>query len=656
MVKVVDNFILERMIGKGQYGEVYKGYNKITSIDVAIKAVNRKNLKGKFYELLENEIKVLRSCHNENIIELYDIRKTSNNIYLMIEYCNEGDLMQYLKKRGKLTEEETIEFVVQILNGFKSLIKNNIMHRDFKLANILKHNGVIKIADFGFAKILTDDAFASTMLGSPLNMAPEILGAKDYNNKADIWSIGTCIYELLFGRPPYTAKNIVELLQKIKSTPFSLPHNVKLNPVLEDLLMRMLIFNPDHRIEWEDLFNHKITRMMEEKIQRELEETINANDIKNISKFYIKNNKVIDHVIDIDRKQEYNEYAYKAVISQKPQEKIANGTEERQKIPGPSAEEDLAPHQENKRPKNLARQTQEMRKTGSIPRQNNDQKKLEAKKADPRKTSDLIVHETKKPETSYPQSQENLGQEPQEYVVKKAILEPTNGVMTNMETEGEILVKIYKLNSSRILHERNKYVFIAAVAEDAGTLDFKGSDLIGYILIKKLFKMLCLIKGCLEEKKNLFKLDKWESYLSTKDFKKIGTYISKEFTLFKNYYDGLNQNIMKKYKANDNKNQIYNRLINASADEEINHMIRLLLKDYVGSIYNTVERETLQQRKDIWIHLNQLLDCLNSEKIFYFQRNSNEQFNFKLFYEDIKSMKTSQVIEMVQKKLKQEAI
>lgn len=86
------------------------------------------------------------------------------------------------------------------------------MHRDFKLANILKHNGIIKIADFGFSKMLGNDAIATTMLGSPLNMAPEILGGKNYNNKADIWSIGICFYELLFGKSPYTAKNIVELL------------------------------------------------------------------------------------------------------------------------------------------------------------------------------------------------------------------------------------------------------------------------------------------------------------------------------------------------------------------------------------------------------------------------------------------------------------
>lgn len=77
--------------------------------DVAVKVVNRKALKGKFWELLQNEINVLRSCNNINIIKLYDIKKTNNNIYLMIEFCNEGDLMDHMKKKGKMSEEEAVE-------------------------------------------------------------------------------------------------------------------------------------------------------------------------------------------------------------------------------------------------------------------------------------------------------------------------------------------------------------------------------------------------------------------------------------------------------------------------------------------------------------------------------------------------------------------
>jgi len=182
-----------------------------------------------------------------------------------------------------------------------------------------------------------------------------------------------------------------------------------------------------------------------------------------MSKFYIKNNKVIDHVIDIEQKQDINDYALQAMKN---------------------------PNSANN--KNF---------TGNYVNRN--------------------------------YQSEN---DPNDYEGKKPTAEVVdNEILGNKETERELVIKAFKLNSSRILHERNKYVFIASVAEDAVFLGFKYSDLIGYILIKKLFKMLCVIKNCLESQKNIYGLDRWPAYVETKDFKKIGSYIYKEFDLFKNY-------------------------------------------------------------------------------------------------------------------------
>jgi serine/threonine-protein kinase ULK/ATG1 len=137
------------------------------------------------------------------------------------------------------------------------------MHRDFKLANILLHDGQIKIADFGFAKLLSEEDFAKTVLGSPLNMAPEVINGKNYNNKADIYSIGVCFYEMLFGKPPFNAPNIIELEKIIKKNDIPFPRLVnKITPMAENLIRRMLAYDPEKRIDWPELFEHPILRSL----------------------------------------------------------------------------------------------------------------------------------------------------------------------------------------------------------------------------------------------------------------------------------------------------------------------------------------------------------------------------------------------------------
>jgi len=173
MPKIVDNYVLERKIGEGQFGYVYKGYNNRTNEDCAIKMIKRQLIKGKFNELLENEIKVLYQCDNVNILKLITIKKTANNYYLITEYCNEGDFSNLIKEKGHFCEEEATEYLMQLLHAFKTLVENKIMHRDIKPSNLLRHEGQVKVADFGFSKLLGDKNYASTMLGSPLYMAPE---------------------------------------------------------------------------------------------------------------------------------------------------------------------------------------------------------------------------------------------------------------------------------------------------------------------------------------------------------------------------------------------------------------------------------------------------------------------------------------------------
>lgn len=127
----------------------------------------------------------------------------------------------------------------------------------------------------------------------------------DYSNKADIWSIGVVLYELLFGKPPYTADNMINLIKNIKTKPLEIPQDKnKISSITEDILRRMLVVDPKRRIEWDDVFAHKINFYLEEKIKKDLEATLKDDGIlaMNMSRFYIKNNKVINHPCEIKKK------------------------------------------------------------------------------------------------------------------------------------------------------------------------------------------------------------------------------------------------------------------------------------------------------------------------------------------------------------------
>lgn len=587
MPKQVDNYILERKIGAGQFGEVYKGFNKINGQDVAVKVVRRDLLKGKFLELLENEIKVLKSCDNNNIIKLYDMKKTANNFYLILEYCNEGDLGDYLKQKKYLTEDEAVEYFLQILNGFKTLVKNNIMHRDFKLANILKHNGSVKIADFGFSKLLGKEGVTGTMLGSPLNMAPEVLDGLTYNNKADIWSIGTVFYELLFGRPPFLASNMIDLMKNIKQKKLEIPRKINnISPEAEDVLKRMMTVDPNERIDWDELFKHKITFYREEKIKKELEDTLKGHDLNlvlNISKFYINNNKVIQHVADINKKVEINNYA----------REVAKG-QVKEQYKGPIFSEDKNEEEE--------------------------EKKEEDQKSSARGTetdnSDLTD-------------------------------------LTTQETYGESLMRTLKKNSNRILHERNKYVFLASVAEDSIAKGFELSEYVGFVLVKKLLMMIDTLKTNLSNNVNVYKLDEWPTYIKTKEYKAIQDYIKGEYDVFEVYYNCQFDRITNIKKVHSKVGADFLSIVNKDLNENIDAVFVATLKNYIDELLQAASKaSTPEEGKDLWLHADQIIDCLKLDERFTFEDSNRKQFNFRQFYEEIKNLDADKIVTRVKDKAK----
>ncbi|XP_069082457.1 serine/threonine-protein kinase ULK2 [Pleurodeles waltl] len=269
MMEVVGDFEYSRkdLIGHGAFAVVFKGrHRKKTDWEVAVKSINKKNL-SKSQILLGKEIKILKELQHENIVALYDVQEMPNSVFLVMEYCNGGDLADYLQAKGTLSEDTIRVFLQQMASAMRVLHNKGIIHRDLKPQNILLSyvtrrkaalNGIrIKIADFGFARYLHSNMMAATLCGSPMYMAPEVIMSQHYDAKADLWSIGTVIYQCLVGKPPFQANSPQDLrlyYEKNKNLLPSIPRETSAS--LTDLLLGLLQRNQKDRLDFDSFFNH----------------------------------------------------------------------------------------------------------------------------------------------------------------------------------------------------------------------------------------------------------------------------------------------------------------------------------------------------------------------------------------------------------------
>lgn len=261
----------ENELGRGSYSIVYGGKyigqdNSLIkfSTKVAIKVIKTKNLTEKAKNILEDEIKIMKMIKYDphpNIVGCYDIETTNDEIFIIMEYCDSGDLRSILQKPIK--EKFAQFYFCQLANGLKYLDKNCIIHRDIKPKNILLTNTrrVLKIADFGFAKKIQKQSLHDTFCGSPLYMAPEIMNNNLYNNQTDLWSIGLILYEMLYGfHPLNSCKTLPELKDTVKGINIEIPpastKNKDVSEKCLSLLKKLLQKKASDRITWEEFFDH----------------------------------------------------------------------------------------------------------------------------------------------------------------------------------------------------------------------------------------------------------------------------------------------------------------------------------------------------------------------------------------------------------------
>ncbi|TNN17221.1 Serine/threonine-protein kinase 36, partial [Schistosoma japonicum] len=251
----LDCYTVLECIGEGSFGRVFRGRRRETGQIVAMKFIPKVGKSENALKNLKLEIEIMRSMHHTNIIEMQDSFETEREVVAITDYA-EGDLFQIIEDDGRLSEETVRSVACQLVSALYYLHANRILHRDMKPQNILLgQDGVVKLCDFGFARVMGWNTLVLTSIkGTPLYMAPEIIEEKPYDHTADLWALGCILYELFVGTPPFYTNSIFQLVKLITKTSIQWPPDM--SSVFKDFLARLLQKDVRQRLQWPDLLDH----------------------------------------------------------------------------------------------------------------------------------------------------------------------------------------------------------------------------------------------------------------------------------------------------------------------------------------------------------------------------------------------------------------
>lgn len=250
-----------KMLGKGNFGKVYKAKSVTTGEIVAIKMISKDEVKKQgMSEQVKKEISIMPLVKHPNIVELKEVMATKCNIYLVMEYVGGGDLYTKIVNHGKLDENLARKFFQQLIMAVDFCHSRGVCHRDLKLENILldSNGDNLKICDFGLATFLGGkennnfDELLYTACGAFAYMAPEIIRGEKYCGKmADIWSCGVILFTLMAGYPPFQDENRRRMLWKIRVIKYDFP--LEFSKEVEELIKKIFVPIPCERIMISDI-------------------------------------------------------------------------------------------------------------------------------------------------------------------------------------------------------------------------------------------------------------------------------------------------------------------------------------------------------------------------------------------------------------------
>ncbi|OCF73077.1 STE/STE11/CDC15 protein kinase [Kwoniella mangroviensis CBS 8886] len=269
----LSNYQLGDILGRGASGSVYRALNFLTGETVAIKSISLLSLPPSSLPDIMSEIDLLKNLNHPNIVKYKGFARDKENLFIVLEYCENGSLQSILKKFGKFPESLIAVYISQVLEGLIYLHEQGVIHRDIKGANILTNkDGSVKLADFGVSsknqpKPTSSPSSSSSqeyskkedndneVVGSPYWMAPEVIEQNGSSTASDIWSVGCVIVELLEGKPPYGDLAPMQALWRIvQDESMRIPDGA--SPIVKDFLYHCFQKDPNLRVSAKKLLRH----------------------------------------------------------------------------------------------------------------------------------------------------------------------------------------------------------------------------------------------------------------------------------------------------------------------------------------------------------------------------------------------------------------
>ncbi|XP_061574837.1 MAP/microtubule affinity-regulating kinase 4 isoform X2 [Cololabis saira] len=253
----IGNYRLLKTIGKGNFAKVKLARHILTGREVAIKIIDKLQLNPTSLQKLFREVRIMKTLHHPNIVQLFEVIETEKTLYLVMEYASGGEVFDYLVAHGRMKEKEARAKFRQIVSAVHYCHQKNIVHRDLKAENLLLDaDSNIKIADFGFSNEFTEGSKLDTFCGSPPYAAPELFQGKKYDGpEVDVWSLGVILYTLVSGSLPFDGQNLKELRERVLRGKYRVPFYMSTD--CEGILRRFLVMNPAKRCSLEQIMKDK---------------------------------------------------------------------------------------------------------------------------------------------------------------------------------------------------------------------------------------------------------------------------------------------------------------------------------------------------------------------------------------------------------------